>query len=667
MLSDPPPLSGLRAVTNMLLEDRLARPDGRSRESPIVVALGARGTGKSALLRSIADRCRNVPHAYVDFEKGDWENVQPRELLGHVAFELGRHWPQFGRLAFPRLWLCMLVVSAPVETGDRRIALKKLRELLAKNQPLEQNRDAIVDVVRLAGGAAPGHSTPGWPEATDLLLRGLSWYDRRRLVGKIKILPSGTGNREDFLIEIAKWAQGDEEDRATVDATFCDAFLADLRRAYSGVNRWRRTLNCAVLLDNAHAPGGQAFLRALGEARNRSMGEADPVVVFATSRKWNPDWSDGWTSPAAYRGEEQDRRRPSTQQTNGLSWPEPRKPVEVEEDWPTNAEHPSGRWYPWYLIELGTLSRDDTVNIAARHDIHPASRLPHFVHDLTEGHPGAVNDVIAAVAHRYDRERPTELRRAFETGVLKPDGEDSTLLAEFRDYLLQDFPATSREDLITASAARDVEMLFHREILDLKVPAGEGALFKALGDNLWLRAEPAETPRYSLHPWLRRVLLRELAARNADHEQNWDRVHARCREFYEKNGRIVSARYHDLASGNIAEAVAYLRRPFDSRHAEFDLPGAESWLADLETITSAPNRLVKDAEPYDQVQAHVGQWTDDLETTLAWLAVSLWISRDPLGDPGKTLNSTIENGFHHLAQGRGRGSMLLHERAERYR
>lgn len=660
-------LSGLRTVTGVLLEELLSRPSGENRALPVVIALGARGTGKTALLTELASRCENIPHAHVDFERHDWERVQPRELLGHLAFDLGRHWRQFGRLAFPRLWLCMLVLGAPVELGDRRAALRKLRELLAQNQPLEHNREAIVDVVKLAGGVASGRSLPGWNEATDLLLRGLSWYDRRRLVGKIKAIPSGAGNHEDFLIEIAKHAQGDEEDRAGVDATFCDAFLADLRRAYSGINRARRTLNSVVLLDNAHTPGGRSFLRALDEARRRCPDEADPLAVVATSRTWNPDWNESWTLLTAHHTGDREPAGPTTHRTNGLQRPAPRRPSDVEEDWAATKGPLENRWYPWYLLELGTLSKEDTVDITAGHDIHPASRLPRFLHRLTDGHPGAITEVVSKVAHRYDSAEPTLLRGALRTAVPDRDGGESTLLAEIRDHLLQDFSEANQQDLITASAAIDVEMLFHKEILDLRNPVGEGALFKSLGEHLWLRAEPGESPQYVLHPWLRRILLQELASRPGDHPLSWVEVHTRCRDFYEKNGRIVAARYHDLALENVGQTVLHLRKPFDARHAEFDVPAAEAWLAELDVITAAPNRLDKDADPYHQVQQHVGEFDDELETTLAWLVVALWISRDPLGDPGRTLDSTIESSFHHLAQGRGRGSMLLHERAERYR
>ncbi len=659
-----PRISGLGAITGGLVEELLTRPKGQSRALPVVVALGARGTGKSALLDAIAERCEEIPHAYLDFERHERENIQPRELLAHLAFDLGRHRKQFGRLAFPRLWLCMLVLSAPVELRDRRAALRKIRELLAENQPLEQNRETIVDVVRLVGGVAPAGGLKGWPEATDLLLRGLGWYGRRRLAGKMKALPASTGNHEDFLIEIAKHARGDDEDRAAVDGIFCDAFLTDLRLGYQGVNRSRRTLNSVVLLDNAHTPGGQVFLRALTETRHRSGGEPDPLVVIATSRRWNPDWNESWSLLTPQRGAPS-RRRPTTHRTDGLRAPSPRQPSDVDSDWTAGTDP---RWYPWYLLELGALSEDDVVDIVARGDIHPTSRLPRFLYRLTDGHPGAVTTVFGASAQLYDSRAPNALRTSLRTGVEAEDGTETTLLAAAQAYLLQDLPVPTRQDLVTASAARDVETLFHKNIVDLRNATEEGALFKELGDLLWLRAEPGEELHYVLHPWLRRILLQELAARPEDHPLNWERVHTRCRDFYEKHGQRVAARYHDLALENVSAVVTHLSKPFaDDHQSEFDVAAAEAWLAELDVITAAPNRLDAGAESYEQLEAHAGHAEGELETTLSWLVVALWIAADPLGDPGGTLNSTIEGGFHQLAHGRGRGSILLHERAERYR
>lgn len=673
-MTQPPPVAGLQPVAGRLVEEFVARPEGRSRALPIVVSVGARATGKTTLLEALRARCRDAPHAVVDFERH--EHIRPKEVLSALAFDLSRHWPQFGRLAFPRLWLCLLVVASPGRTDDRAAALSDLRKLLAQNRPIEKNRDAVMELLRLAGGVATGRALPGWAEpATDLLLRGLGWADRKRLLADIKRISTGPGKPEDALIDLAMRARGDEEDRADVDATFCEAFLADLRRAYSGVSGSRRTLNSVVLLDNTQAAAGRAFLRALRQARSRSTEGPDPLAVFATSRSWNADWNESWHRVGAHRVSDDESLRPATHRTGGIDWPTPRLPHQVDEDWP-DTDSPEHRWYPWYLIQLGLLSLDDTTVLAAGHDVHPATEIPGFVHRLTSGHPGAVVDVLSATAGVPYRERPNELRKTFELPIPRKQrpgepagrGEQNALIAEVRAQLLRDFEgATIRRDLVTASAAREVDLLFQPEILRSAFPDGEGSLFKLLSDNLWLTTETqADTTRYALHPWLRRVLLHELAERPEDDRLSWTNVHTMCRDFYAKNGRVRNARYHDMALGNLAEIVAYLRQPFDARHAEFDVPGAVAWLADLDVITSAPNRLAKHDEPYHQVQASVGQWSQELETTLAWLVVSLWIANDPLGDPGHTLYSTIATGLHRLAQGRGRGSMLLHERAERY-
>ncbi|GAA3556320.1 hypothetical protein GCM10022222_44900 [Amycolatopsis ultiminotia] len=134
-----------------------------------------------------------------------------------------------------------------------------------------------------------------------------------------------------------------------------------------------------------------------------------------------------------------------------------------------------------------------------------------------------MREILSAITGQYQPADPNTLRETLYTKVFSPDGSESTLLTEMCENLLQNFSTASRPELLTASAAADVEMLFRKEILDLRSPMGEGPLFMQPADQLWLRADPDDPSRHVLHPWLRRLLLRKLASRTDDRPLSWQR------------------------------------------------------------------------------------------------------------------------------------------------
>ncbi len=671
MAMDPPRLSGTRPFTGWFLEHLLARPRGHDVDSPIVVAVGPRGTGKTALLSEIRYRCREIPHVYVDFEHRE---AEPSEVLGELAFGLSRRRTQFGRLAFPRLWLCLLVVGSSIHTDadDRRRALDGLRRVVAGSQPIERNHGTITQLVEFADGVVAGGSgLPPWvSSATGLLLRGLGWFDRRRLLRHIGRLSAVEDGPEDALIDLARWSHGEgEAERGEVDTIFCEAFLGDLRHAYSGFNRSRRTLNCVVLLDNAHTPTGRKFLSALERSRYRSDAENDPMVVFATSRTWMPRWSEGWHHPGSQlpRGP----RHPSTQLTGGLNMPAPRMLTDITADWHQHRESAPCPWLPWYLVDLGRLAPEQIADVAAARGMRPDATLVGFVHRLTDGHPGGAIDVLGAASNCGYQERPTRLRQVMTLRVPPStlpghtSEQPPTVSEKAREHLLRDFDhAAERRDLVTASAAHTIDMLYEPELLDSARPDA-AALVEKLRNHLWIREQPGVG--FRVNPWLRRILLSELSERAADDPRDWVATHSICRDSLARRERTAEACYHDLALANVPAVVAYLRRPFDAPGTEFDVAAATAWLADLDLITSAPNRLATDVAPIDQIQPIVGEPEDELGSSLGWLTAALWITHDPLGDPDATLHAMIRSELQHLAIGRGSGSMVLYERAERYR
>ncbi|HEV2779461.1 MAG TPA: hypothetical protein VGX25_08665 [Actinophytocola sp.] len=644
MRSDEP-LLGLRSITNRVVDECVKRPNGSSRKLPIVVALGPRGTGKTALLQTIEDRCSDrVPFARLDLE--EMSEARPREIVTSLAFDLSRDCRQFGRLAFPALTLCLLVVGNALNLQNRQEALGDLRSLLSRKQPMDKYGEDIGELVQLVGK----FGLPGWaPSATDLLLRGLGWVERRRWLSSVRRLSQGQADPRDVLIDLKKKEQGKEDSQKAVDVTFCEAFLTDLRRAFvGGLNRSRRTANCVVLLDNIHTLSGRLFLDILTQLRRKAEGDPDPMVVIGTSRCWHPSWNAKW-------------RRPGAAPAGNDARPAPRRPSDVDDDWRDSVPNESSPDF-WYLVELGHLSEHDTIDVAAEHKV-VLPHVPTFVHRLTDGHPWAVRRMFDEIVTLANPAEMPDLRELFAA--------NGAIADEALDYLLQDLDSpTQRRDLITASAGRGIEFLSDSEILQSDMPDGESALHHALSNNLWLVYESDEKgSQYVLNPWLRRLLLLKLAARDDTSPIGWTQVHTRCRDLREKQGHSTDARYHDLALGDIAAVVAHLRAPFDSLTSPFDLETAKQWLKEFDAITAAPNRLPNQEDPRVQVEELIRDLEPigSFEMAMPRLVAASWISNDPLGDPRNTLRPVIASAYEHLARRRGHGSILLFDRAEMYR
>lgn len=670
-------LHGLEPVTGPLIEQLVQRPAGRSRALPVVVAVGPHGSGKTVLLQELAQRCGRLPCAHIDLALGD---RAPREVFGELAFELGRHRKQFGRIAFPQLWLCLVAVGSTLhmQEDNRRAALRNLRDVVSSSSPMEARSKGVADILE-AAGQVPEGLAPWVGMAVESLLQSLNRLNIRHRITHGPRLVGDQTRREDMLIDLAKWSHGDEESRAEADAVFGMAFLHDLRQAYGGVRGTRRTLNSVLLLDNAHTPSGRMFLQTLREARRRNGAEPDPLVVIATSAQWLPAWSECWHRPGMHRFSDETERREPEHRTGGIEWPAPRDPADILADWPV-PENPAATWFPWYLLDLSRLSVQTTGDLAADQRIRSVPRVAEFVRALTGGNAAGTADVIAALGQGDENQPLAAARTVLTTAVgtrqdplEEPVDVPGTVLERARERLLADFTdAESLRDLVTAAAGRTVDVLYRPEVLDSALPDGE-ALLQELRNRLWIRAADGPDPEMMLDTWLRRILLAELAGREPDDPRDWYNTHTLCREVYRRRSHegesaaAAEAVYHDLALGNLADAVEYLNRPFVPGHPEFGRTAATEWLSDLDLITSAPRRPDATATPFTQVETVVRDNGMAPEDDLAWLIAALWISNDPLGDPQRTLDRTIENEFRQLARGLGRGALLLYERAERYR
>jgi hypothetical protein len=117
-----------------LTKDFLGRPwrDGttRSRQQPVLVFTGPRGSGKTALLDQLEEWLQPLaPYARIDCEADDLSS-SPR-ILSALVFELNRTAGRYGRLPFPRFITGQLVLNAELAADDRGLACEQVRRLLA--------------------------------------------------------------------------------------------------------------------------------------------------------------------------------------------------------------------------------------------------------------------------------------------------------------------------------------------------------------------------------------------------------------------------------------------------------------------------------------------------------------------------------------------------------
>ncbi|SEF74921.1 hypothetical protein SAMN02982929_00545 [Saccharopolyspora kobensis] len=576
---------------------------------------GPRGSGKTAALGDIAERCGDrVPHAHADLER---VVKPPRAIITELAFSLSRKFEGQPRIRFRQLWLCLLVKGAQLNQENREKALAQVRDSLAADaefSPRTHNTvNGVVDTIAQAG------VLPWWsPLVASTLLRGgeaVRWRRRlRRASGLRDATPQRSPNLQDVLVDIGI------ADSGLMDEVFCAAFLADLREAYRGRGAGRRKANCVALLDNVDSAGGAQLLDLLLHIRQRHRQDPDPLVVVGTSRQWQSRWG------------RQDSAR--TPEQAGL------------DDWTQHREADRGPDSWWYPVELRDLTPSEVVE-AGRFG---GSTAP-YVHALTRGHPWGMRQIAAALGEQA----PGPAMRAF----LEHRAADEVPFAErAREYLLQDFDPVQREVLVGLSAAPNLELATRAEVRLGR--ADDAGVLHEIRKRLWSVLDGEN--RLALHPWLRRLLLHELAARPDDHEERWVVLHDRHRQHHRENGNSPLALYHALALGDLAAVVGHLQRQFEQIATE---SAVAPWLARLELITAAPNRLRTDREPREQVE-ELARVVAPAEADLARLVAAKWLMSDPLGDPGRTLRGIARSEFEQLARQARAGFVVFFGESEKY-
>jgi hypothetical protein len=306
-------------LTQSLLFNRAL--GGQPRPQPVVVLLGPVGSGKSTALESISDACgAEVVHALVDFQRAEPAAAEPTtvETLTRVAFELSRTWKARPRARFTRFTLGLIAVQTPLDGLFRDAAEDKLRtsiDALTRSPRLDR---VIADLVDTLVDTA---TTMGVPlplpveiikTSLPLLVKSVGRWPVRRAKRWHADIPQAQGATPlDALVSLNRAKPTEITEWLTA------AFLADVRESHPRMAKPDRLSRCScpspnpdqprhwhnwvLLLDNIDHPGGAEFVTDLLAARDRHLrqhpDERDPLLVVATSGRWDPRWEAGWRAP----------------------------------------------------------------------------------------------------------------------------------------------------------------------------------------------------------------------------------------------------------------------------------------------------------------------------------------------------------------------------------
>ncbi|MFC4117433.1 ATP-binding protein [Nonomuraea zeae] len=592
-------------------------------ELPVILLLGLPGTGKSATLAQIAGSIGKPHSPVVSLAL----HSEPHLAVADVVQRLAYHLEKLNGVKMPRTVFTLVVLGLNAELEDTRLAAQLEEQLRRKPRitredlkPWEDLAGLLPDIgiyLKVAIGLAElfgrRFDAVGHVHGT-----ARSW-----LAGRVG------GN----ILDLARDQHLRGGDRpAFAQGILLEAFLEDLAQAWM---RRRYPRNLLLTLDDAETPVVTDFLQALVAARARRAQDsapADPLVLVAASKTW-PKGVTGWTRPGT---------------------PGPVRPPLLAEssydDWMARrGQGEQGWWYPVLLPPLP--------------DGRARAPYASAVHDLTRGYQRATRELTELLRSAGDD-------HTFR-GILH---SDKTLHRLLPDHLPQ------RERLVAWSAVRNVD---DAENTSFEGTGSASHLRQELADQLWLTTQSEEANRSGewaapggaevtvLHPWLRRLLLHRLAAREA----HWDQVHEALERFY--GGHDGAVMYHKLArvtagdDPELAAVVAFL----SERIGPLDTQGRrgsrlQEWIHLYEQVSSAPNRLPLDVDGdvlYDSLAVDPAQ-TERRERTavIRELVVARWFWLDPLLDPSGRRTDDIAREFRHLAGFTKTGRAIFTREAERY-
>ncbi|MFI5475208.1 hypothetical protein ACIA6D_34005 [Streptomyces cacaoi] len=642
---------------------------------PLLVLAGGRGLGKSAVLAELWDAYtehtrrgearRRTPVALIDCEDEQfarppheespesWSPVWQALLV--VAEQLTEPVRAAGQLTFPRLTAGLVAVRASDWSGrtdSDRIRRELVRILLlnerASRFSLAGRWAAKVASKVIAAASGGGPFVAATVEATlEALSEGVTHRKEQRPATWYRSYPNAGGNAKRGLLLLAGNFRAGGTSREHAERWLVRALLADLAEAYSGLgSHLTRLGRPLVLLDNARSGPGPGLLDAV--LRDRADGVADQVVWVATVR--------GAAHPAL--GDAVRRELPEVARAT---------------DWEPGSS-PSSRAL---LVPLPPLSPDDTLHMvgAVCDDTELPPQFPHATHRLTGGNPLGI--VLLATTARQHPGQAASLGRLLTAKVRLEEGQADDGRPAYAELLRRLVPADRLDELTVLAAAHDHDSAV--ALADDRLPDDFGSSgVRSLRARLAAEGLPTAPGHFVGDPFTRTLLLLRLHHRRADHAK-WREVHETLiRHYTHADGQDpddhdpAHARYrlyHELALGDTAGAVAYLRDTFAVLRTR-------TWLDTLRFLASAPyfhahDAAGRDSDGRDDHRSAIALGRTDagqeppegvnasLHLRIRRLLHAVWQVTDPLVLPDPKVCGRLEFELLQLSDQRPAGGALL--------
>lgn len=664
--------SSTSALTLRLLWNR-ARGEF-ARPLPLVVLLGPAGSGKSQALRTVSqDLADGVVHASFDFEAPgpDAGVVAPAttvEVLARLADALSRGWRARRAAQFTRFTLGVLAVQAQLSGLPREQAKEELRrsvDWFASRPRVERVADRVHVLADSARNA--GIFDDAVAETVKAVLPSLIRTIGRRPLGRAKRWHSDIPRAEgasplDALVSLNRLAN---QHLADMTEWLTSAFLADVMENHprmaapdegspckcNDAKKRPHWHNWVLLLDNIERPGGAAFLDDLRTAQERHLrqrpGDPDPLLIIATSGRWNPAWESRWCPPWLTEAARQGRSRavPRCGRASYEHWLGGSMPEHL----PTQA----------YPVLLESLDIERTAQVLG---FNKHTQEVDLVQRATGGLAVAVHAAKAVLAVPPGARDPI---RPGARDVLWPFDPTVDETAAWRDRLTQARLAQHLQDLglddfIASAPFATAPWLVPADTAGLAPRPQVGRILTELRAALWVTAPVHSGPTpdcAELHPWIGRTLVTALARLHDGAPSSYtDQFESLLGDPHTRTDPVRTA-FCQLALGRVSEVVTYFTECFDG------LPHQE-WTDQLWLVTRAPDDkpLDKDCRKlYDElVDADNTSCPTDrspVRNNVARLVAASWLVANPFAVRDPYLESIIDSACRGLESLSRRGDV----------